>query len=91
MPQSDRRTRLDGYAKPLPELTEASCAITIQDAMNQKALSMLHALVQDTCRAVMRHGWYGRVHIRFRVIDGMLQSDIYTSLDRNWKNQPEPR
>ena len=90
MPHPDRRARLDGYAKPVPELADVRHAGTQHTPVNQAQRSLLHALVEDVCRTVMRHGWYGRVHIRFRVVDGIVQADVYTGVDRNWKNQPEP-
>ena len=90
MPQPDRRPRLDSYGKPLPELTEARQAITQQEPGNQAKLALLHALVEETCRAVMRRGWYGTVNIRFAVQNGRLEQDFYTSLERQWRQEGEP-
>jgi hypothetical protein len=85
----DRRPRLDSYGKPLPELTDARQAVTMQEPGNEAKISLLHALVEDACRAVLRREWYGTVTIRLTVKDGMIQPDLYAGLDRNWKHLAE--
>lgn len=89
MPRPERRPRVDSYGKPLPELTEARQAVTLQESTNEAKMALLHALVEDTCRAVLRRQWYGTVTIRFSVKDGRIQPDLYAGLDRNWKHLAE--
>lgn len=89
MPHPDRPPRLDGYAKPLPELTDARYAITSQEPQNERARAILREVIDDTCLAVMRLGWTGHVYVRFSVHNGIVQSDIYSGLERN--HQPRNR
>lgn len=89
MAQPERRPRLDAYAKPLPELAEAHEQVLFEHATNQRQRRFLHALVEDTCRAVLRRGWYGEVQIGFSVVDGVLQPDMRSGLDRTWRARQE--
>lgn len=78
-------TRLDSYGKPLPELAEAHMQVLFDHVTNQAQRHFLHALVEETCRAVLRRGWYGEVQIGFSVVDGILQPDIRAGLQRTWR------
>ena len=89
MAQAERGPRLDSYGKPLPGLAENRHRVTLEEPSNQARLSLLHALVEDACRAVLREGWHGNVQIRFSVSDGIIQRDIYAGLERQWRTQAE--
>lgn len=89
MPQPERQARVDSYGKPLPELADVQQRVTLEMSGNQARLSLWHALVEETARAVCRRGWHGTVAIRLHVEDGMLQRDLYASLERVWRDQRE--
>lgn len=84
-----RPLRRDAYGRPLPELTDAREAVTLQHPRNEARIRCLQALVEDTLRAVLRRGWYGDVLIRFTVEDGMVLSDMHAGLDRLWRMPQE--
>lgn len=85
MPRPERRPRIDSYGKPLPELTDAREQVLFEHATNQAQHRFLLALIEESCRAVLRRGWYGDVHLHFSVEDGVLQSDMRAGLERQWR------
>lgn len=89
MSSPERQARVDSYGKPLPELADIRRAVTALEPTNQAKLALLHALVEDVCRAVMRRGWYGTVQMHFTVEDGIVQRDVFAGLERRWNQPPE--
>lgn len=89
MPTPERRPRLDSYGKPLPELADVREQVLYDHATNETQRRLLLALIEDSCRLVLRRGWFGEVRIGVSVVDGVLQPDMRVGLDRIWRAPKE--
>lgn len=80
--------RVDSYGRPLPALADVRDASTWDAPTNQLQRQFLHSLVEDFCRAVCRHGWYGQVTLTVSIQNGIVQRDMRVGLERAHRLPP---
>lgn len=80
--------RYDSYGRLLPDVADVREASTWDEPTNQLQRQFLHSLVEECCRAVCRHGWYGQVTLTVSIQDGMLQRDMRAGLERVHRQAP---
>lgn len=77
--------RYDRYGRPLPEVTDAREASTLDHERNQLHRQLVARLIEDCWPVVCRRGWHGEVTLRVSVQDGMVQRDMRAGLDRFYR------
>lgn len=85
MSAPERKARYDGYASPLPELTEARQQSLIDRPMNKEAMARIQAILQTRWQESLRRGQHVTVSLTFDVQDGVIQQEIKETLVKTYR------
>lgn len=86
-----RRSRLDAYGRPYPQLVEVRQDYIGDQVVNTAQRERLYALLEEQWQVLLRRGIYGELVVRCVIIDGMMQDQTSVSVTRQIRPQREER
>lgn len=68
--------RYDGYARPLPDLTDASRQSLYERRLNVQARGTILAQLEEQYAALLRRGVYAELTLTVGIKDGVIMEEI---------------
>jgi hypothetical protein len=80
---------MDGYARPLPTLTEARQESLFDHAGNVEKRRTLHQTLDTYLRRLLCRGQFGEVHVRFSIENGHLTGRVFVAVEQGHRLKEE--
>lgn len=81
--------RRDSYGRPLPSLTEAHREVLLDRPSNIEQRKRLLALLEEQHHQLLRRDVSAEVTVTFKIVEGIIQADIYVGAVRHYRFQRE--
>jgi hypothetical protein len=85
-----RPQRHDSYGRPLPSLAEAARQADTSERVSnveqrERLLELLRTTMDEHYPYLLRRNVTAEVTIRFKVVQGVIQDDLYLSITRKYR------